>query len=123
MTPFIFIRRHLVATANAGKTTTYKDIAALPGVDLNMKRFDHRREIALLLAGISEVEHLHGNPLLTAVVVRTQPPTKRVTHTAYPGEGFYVLARGLGRLTSTDRDEERKFFSSELGKVHAKLWR
>ena len=45
------------------------------------------REVGQLLGEISEWEHNHGRPLLSAVVIRKD--------TGMPGEGFFSLAKQL----------------------------
>jgi len=66
------------------------------------------KETGQILGEISEYEHLHGRPLLSAVVVKVD---KKI-----PGEGFFGLARDLGKLQ--EGMDERSFWERELGEVY-----
>ncbi len=104
------VYERLVAVARAGGTTTYREVAALAGLD--MSREEDRRRLAQLLRAISTAEHRRGRPLLSAVVVH------RARHR--PGAGFFDLARELGLLQDArDREARERFFRAELARVHA----
>lgn len=90
--------------AREQRTTTYGDIAPL--AQLDMENPYHRTEIARLLGEISTHEHELGRPLLSAVVIGKD--------TNIPGQGFFTLARELGRYSG---DDDVAFFARELSRV------
>ena len=102
------IYAELQRVARAGCTTTYRDLAALAGLDLNQPA--DRAALAGTLRAISTAEHQHGRPLISAVVV--------LGGRRLPGRGFFALARELGRHTGDDA----AFHRQELAQVHA-TWR
>ena len=103
------IYAELQRVARAGRTTTYRTLAALTGLDLD--RPADRDTLAGTLRAISTAEHQHGRPLLSAVVV--------LGGRYLPGRGFFALARELGRHTG---DDDAAFHRQELAQVHA-TWR
>lgn len=103
------VYERLVAVARARGTITYREVAALAGLDLS--REEDRRRLAQLLRAISTAEHRHGRPLLSAVVVH------RARH--QPGAGFFRLAQELGLLEDAhDREARARFYRAELARVH-----
>jgi hypothetical protein len=98
----------LVDVARARGLITYREVAALVGLDLRER--DQRALLSELLRSISLREHDAGRPLLTAVVVSQD--------TNFPGRGFFRLARSLDEGASQD-DED--IFERELRKVY-KHW-
>ena len=75
-------------------------------------RLDHSHAMNQALEEISTYEHNHSRPMLTAVVVHKGD--------LVPGEGFFVLAKRLGKFgPRQDRDE---FYFSELALVR-QYWR
>ena len=58
-----------------------------------------------LLEAVSRLEHEHGRPMLSVLVVRQQDDR--------PGDGFYGLARSLGWRV----DDEEQFFANEHRRV------
>jgi hypothetical protein len=103
------IYAELQRVARAGRTTTYRDLAALVGLDLN--RPADRDALAGTLRAISTAEHQQGRPFLSADVV--------LGGRRLPGRGFFTLARDLGRHTD---DDDAAFHRQELAQVHA-TWR
>jgi hypothetical protein len=67
---------------------TYKELAAVAGLDWN-KNYGKCRQIFAILRAICTAEVEQGRPMLSAVVVRQD--------TGMPGAGFFALARKLGR--------------------------
>jgi len=65
------------------------------------------RQVGQVLGEVSEDEHQAGRPMLSAVAVNAA---------GYPGDGFYVLARRLGKLT--DPISEDVFLRSEREAVY-----
>ena len=66
-------------------------------------------QIGKVLGAISEDEHALGRPMLSAMAVRV---------TGIPGDGFYTMARDLGRLTSDDKTEQRRFWEEQSQAVY-----
>jgi ankyrin repeat protein len=99
----------LLRAARKGGTTTYADLAPLLDVDIDRK--DDREWLAGLLRDISIHEHEQGRPMLSAVVVLKGRQT--------PGQGFFDLAKKLGRMTS---EEPEAFWRMELRRVYQQ-WR
>jgi hypothetical protein len=67
-----------------------------------------------LLGEISEEEHAAERPLLSAVVVRSDPDRP------VPGPGFYRLARRLGSMP--DQTDEVDFWRAEFLRVCQYPW-
>jgi len=76
-------------------------------LDLDMSSPADRRKIGEILGAISEEEHRRGRPMISAVVVGSE--------TSLPGQGFFSLARRLGKLAGGN---ETGFFAEELRRVH-----
>lgn len=68
------------------------------------------REVGHLLGEISEDEHTHGRPMLSAVAVGVS---------GYLGEGFFAFARELGKLTKEGKVAADAFWTSERDAVYA----
>ena len=83
----------------------YSDIAPMAG--LNMDLPSDRYAIGVILDEINRREHAQGRPMLSAVVVHKD--------SLKPGQGFFTLARSLGKLVGNDEDS---FYIRELRKVH-----
>ena len=83
-------REFLVTAARRQRSVTYKEVAGL----LKHRRFGYRSEaMDQMLGVISADEHAAGRPLLSAVVVRSDPQQPM------PGPGFFELAKELGSMT------------------------
>jgi hypothetical protein len=83
----------------------YDQVADILGISHD--HLDHSYEMNHALEEISTYEHHEGRPMLTAVVVRKDD--------FMPGQGFFDLARRLGKLKAgEDRD---MFFVRELALV------
>jgi hypothetical protein len=104
------IYAELIVAARHRGTVTYQELAdliGLPthGIALGVKLGEY-------IGTISEDEVSHGRPMLSAIVVNVQ---------GKPGEGFYWLARQLGKLKSEHPADEAEFFESEKKAVY-KTW-
>lgn len=99
------IHERLKAVAGKRETTYYSEVAPLAGLDMESE-FDRIR-IAQFLDEISRGEHLHGRPLLSAVVIRKDQNL--------PGKGFLDLARQLGLYAGGD---DLGYWIEELRRVH-----
>jgi len=96
----------LIQVARNRQTILYGEIAKIMGLPPSGDYM--ARETGQILGEISEYEHLHGRPLLSAVVVRGD---KKI-----PGEGFFTLSRQLGKLQ--EGMDERSFWERELEEVY-----
>ncbi len=101
------VRRALVATASAGETVTYAEIAASPLGPIAFRPDD--TALGRLLGELSAEEDAAGRGMLSAVVVR-----KRGSRAGRPGAGFFALAQRLGR----DVDDRDELWRAELARVH-----
>jgi len=68
------------------------------------------KETGHLLGEISDFEHSNGRPMLSALVINKG--------TEKPGEGFFKLARHLGKLKSVSEKDEKPFWEQELQAVY-----
>jgi hypothetical protein len=94
--------------AQRGQLLTYSEIAPLAGLD--MESPEDRVRLGKILGDISSKEHAEGRPLLSVIVVHAVDSS--------PGEGFFKLARELGRL---GKGKEIEFFAEEARRVFD-LW-
>jgi hypothetical protein len=78
----------LKEVAQQRQLITYKELAAVVGLDWN-KNYGKCRQIFSILRAICTAEVEQGHPMLSAVVVRQD--------TGMPGRGFFALACKLGR--------------------------
>jgi len=99
----------LVTAARYRGTVTYQEIAQIMGLPLRGRYMAN--EVARLVGEISEDEHLHGRPMLSAIVVRK--------HEGDPGAGFFVLAKDLGKLQDDSEAGKRRFWEQEKAAVYA----
>ncbi len=102
----------LQEVAKAETLITYGEVAPLAGLD--MANDADRSTMSALLDEINKYEAGHERPMLSALVVLADAKT--------PGQGFWVCARDLGRLTSTDRWKEVEFWANEVKEGH-RHWR
>lgn len=105
----IFAR--LILAAESGQIVPYKEVGRILGI----KSFgDHyAREVGQVLGEISEDEHRNGRPMLSAIAHN---------EAGVPGPGFYVCARNLGLLSSTNLQDEEAFWRNEQSRVYEE-WR
>ena len=104
---YYLVLAELITAARYKGRVTYQEVAKLVGLPLEGNYMG--AEIGHLLGEISEDEVRQGRPMLSAIVVTTA---------GHPGPGFFELARHLGRLTGSSRDEEIKFWNAEVYAVH-----
>ena len=100
---------HLREVAKACGLAYYGEVAALISLDLSGP--GAVAALSKLLGEISMEEHRLGRPLLSAIV--------RSKGSDMPGEGFFGLARGLGRFDGSD---DLAFWTEEVRRVHD-CWR
>ena len=105
---YLLVYCKLIGAALNGKTVTYQDIAPIMGLPSSGHLMG--AEIGRLLDEINEDEHRRGRPMLSATVVGSS---------AVPGDGFFKLARRLGKLQKSTRRGERSFWEAEKAAVYA----
>lgn len=96
----------LIDAAQKQSEVSYKEIASILGIHTPGNHMS--REVGQILGEISEDEHAAGRPMLSAIVERVD---------GIPGEGFFTLARRLGKLLAVDAEGEIKFWMDEREKV------
>jgi hypothetical protein len=104
------LRQKLIAAARAGRTLHYEDIA--PDLGLNLDLEADRAECGRLLGEVSKSEVAAGRPMLSAIVVHKGGDE-------IPGDGFFKLAREMGRFSGGDRTI---YFAMEFKEV-CEYWR
>ena len=92
--------------AREERTITYSEVGGK--IVLDMGNEGERFKLGQLLDEVSRYEHAQGRPMLSVVVVHADE--KRM-----PGDGFFTLARELGRFDGVDRDA---FFFAELNAAY-----
>jgi len=101
----------LIQAALAQQPIFYEDVAAI--MNLQERGQHMANETGHMLGEISEDEHNQTprRPMLSALVVRTD--------TGIPGDGFFVLARQLGKLEENATEEQqREFWENERDQVY-----
>jgi len=95
------IYEKLQEVARAKSITNYTEIGSLVGLE------PHNPILWGMLDDINRYEHQQNHPMLSAVVV--------LKNKYIPDEGFFPLARELGRFRGSDKDT---FWINELKEVH-----
>jgi len=108
-TTYFHVQAELVRAAQYRGLTTYQDVAVIMGLPVSGSHMG--REVGYVLGEISEDEVRLGRPMLSSVAVDVRG---RV------GEGFFNLARDLGRLLSGT--EESAFLLAERERTY-ETWR
>ena len=101
----------MVNAARYAGTTTYQTIAQIMGLPLQGNYMAN--EVGKVIGAISEDEHNHGRPMLSAIVVNVN---------GRPGGGFFDLPRKLGRLAGQSKEAEDRFWDKEKAAVY-ETWR
>ena len=97
----------LLGAAQHHDEVLYTEVADIHGIPTTGHHMT--REVGQVLREISTDEHGAGRPMLSAIAVSVK---------GLPGEGFFNLARSLGRLTSTQPADEMNFWMAEERKVY-----
>lgn len=94
---------------------TYSEISNYLKLKMNLTVEPMSNALFGLLADISIHEHEQGDPLLSVVVVNKE--------TRSPGDGFFKLAKDLGRYKGslTSKEQKDEFYIQELKEIH-NLW-
>lgn len=106
-TIYQLVYAELVAAARYRGTVTYQEIAQLMGLPLTGSHMGS--ELGHILGEISEDEHLHGRPMLSAVAVGVS---------GLPGSGFFACARDFGKLAEDGKAAEVAFWTAERDAVY-----
>ena len=103
---FLLVYCALIRAARARTLLHYKDVATL----IRVPQAGHHmaRQVGQVLGEISEDEHRLNRPMLSVVAVN---------EAGYPGDGFFKLARRLGRLPHDGADEQA-FLETERKRVY-----
>jgi hypothetical protein len=107
-------RLRRVAASGHGETVSYSDLCD------EMRKRDvidlepHGTPLAALLGQVNVIEHEHGNPLISAVVVGKD--------TMQPGVGFWNIAKDLGIQFGDSPNEREAFWLQSLEECH-KRWK
>ena len=107
---YALVYRELITAASYRGTVTYQEIAAIMGLPLTGSHM--AREVGLILGEISEDEVNNGRPMLSAIAVSKDGRSS---------EGFFGLAKSLGRLTERDEAKDQQFWESERKALY-QLW-
>ncbi len=115
----IYIRMDLIKAAKQGKTVPYKRLMKKYGI---VRGNTYGQGIGWVVGHVSEYEHQHGRPLLSAIVVRSNSVSKLCPQ-GHPGTGFLRLdgirprfqrdSRSTGPLTKA----EQAYIHSEQQRV------
>jgi hypothetical protein len=97
------LRKALIEQAKAGRTTTYRDLAAQIG--LTPPQTIHR--VALALEALMEEDAAAGRPLLAALCVSRVRPR-------LPAPGFFQKAKALGIFSGdAESSQAAEFYQNE----------
>lgn len=104
---FLLVYSALVQAARERKLVYHGEVANMLDVATN----DHQmsRQVGQVLGEISEEESRRGRPMLSAIAV---------AESGDPGDGFFALARRLGRLLDNDPSAHITFLRSEQRAVY-----
>jgi hypothetical protein len=106
---YLLVYAELINAARHRGTLTYQEVAEIMGLP---PRGHHMgAETSHLLGEISQEEHEHGRPMLSALVVSSVDGSV--------GSGFFGLARDLAKLQGTTPAEERRFWEQGRDAVYA----
>lgn len=104
---FLLVQSSLIHAARERKLVYYKEVAELIGVPPAGHHM--ARQVGQVLGEISEDEHAANRPMLSAIAV---------AESGLAGEGFFVLARKLGKLSETGWTAEKEFMKDEQQRVY-----
>jgi hypothetical protein len=107
---YFLILAELIQTARYRGTVTYQELADLVGLPLVGSFMGN--ELGGYLGAISEDEVQHGRPMLSALTVTVE---------GKPGDGFFALAKDLGKLKSDHPYDRDAFWEAEKRTVY-QIW-
>jgi hypothetical protein len=108
---YLLVYAELIRAARYHGTVTYQDLAELIGLPLVGSYMGKELGGYLGTISLDEVK-LYNRPMLSALCV---------TVSGKPGEGFFGLAKELGKLTSDDPADKEAFWEAEKQAVY-KTW-
>jgi hypothetical protein len=103
-TDYALVYCELITAAKYRGTVTYQEIAKIMGLAISGNNM--QKETGQILGEISEDEFGDDRPMLSAIAVGVS---------GLPGDGFYKLAREMGKLTNQPED---KFWEAEKKAVY-----
>lgn len=106
-----FVYHELVMAARYCGVVRYQEIARMMGLPVTGSHM--AREVGQILGEISQEEVANGRPMLSALAVDVKGDI---------GEGFFILARDLGRLHDDSAEARRQFWEQEKQAVY-KAWK
>jgi hypothetical protein len=104
---YFLILVELIQTARYRGTVTYQELADLIGLPLVGAFMGN--ELGGYLGAISQDEVQHGRPMLSALTVTVE---------GKPGNGFFALAKDLGKLKSDHPSDREAFWEAEKKAVY-----
>jgi hypothetical protein len=106
-TKYMLVYAALINAAHTHTTVSYKEVAALLGIH---QAGNHMaREVGAVLGEISEEEHRHDRPLLSAIAINAE---------GRPSDGLFGWAAELGRLENDSPAGKRQFWEAEKQAVY-----
>ncbi|MCK5644480.1 MAG: hypothetical protein KAJ19_27010 [Gammaproteobacteria bacterium] len=107
------VYNELITAARYRGTVTYQEIAQMMGLAITGQNMG--TQVGHILSEISEDEggHDQPRPMLSAVAVRVS---------GEPGDGFYTLARQLGKIGEDATTEQKKTFWKNEKKLVYETW-
>ena len=108
---FLLVYCALISAARSWATVSYQKVAEMMGLPPQGQYMG--TEVGHLLGEISEDEHRHGRPMLSALAVSV---------TGIPGKGFFKLAAQFGKLDIASGMTEQEFWQKERDAVY-ETWR
>ena len=103
---FLLVYCALIQAARMRKLVYYKQVWRC--LDIPAAGNHYAREVGQVLGEVSEDEHEAGRPMLSAIAVN---------EAGFPGQGFFTLARRLGKLH--EGMPENEFLEAERQLVYA----
>ena len=103
------VYRKLLDAATNRDIVFYLDVAKMMGIAMTAPQL--KREVAHMLAEISQNEHYQGRPMLSAIVVSSKNA---------PVAGFFELAHHLGKLKLLTAEAEERFWEEEKEAVYVR---
>ena len=102
-----FVYHELIMAARYHGVITYQEIARLMGLPMSGNYMG--KELGEILGEISEDEIVNKRPMLSALAVGVS---------GEPGDGFYNLAKELGRLHDDSKEGRQRFWEQEKQAVY-----
>jgi hypothetical protein len=99
---YLLVYRELITAAHYRGLVSYKAIAKILGIEPTGHHM--AREVGLVLGEVSEDEHKRSRPLLSALAVGV---------IGKPGDGFFQLARQLGKQVGETTEAQSRFWQEE----------